>query len=83
MFGEAAFTVQMIPMQYNCGDAARTGKRVAYNKMVQTHGSVQLSMGSATINGLIHLMEKYKLDREDKNGNKLPTIRKLVHAVMR
>ena len=50
---------------------------------MQTHGSVQLSMGSATIDGLIHPMEKYKLGREDENGTKLPTLKHSVNDVMR
>lgn len=65
----------MIPTQVNGEDAARTSKREAYIKIVQTHGSVQLSMGSATIEGLIRPMEKFALRRTDIKGEKKKTIK--------
>ena len=83
IFGEAAFTVQMIPTYHKDEDVALTSKRDAYITMVQTHGSVQLSMGSATIEGLIRPMDKFTLRRTDSNGEKIKTIKKSAHAIMR
>lgn len=73
----------MILMQYNDEGAARTCKRAAYIKMVQTNKFVQLSMGSATIEGPIRPMDKHTLRRTDSNGEKMKTIKKSVHAIMR
>ena len=83
VFGRAAFTVQMIPSKEKDEDAALATKREYYVQMVQDAGAVQLSMGSANINGLVQFNKKYTLRRENADGTPAPTIRKSVQAVMR
>ena len=76
VFGKAAFTVQMIPTKEKDEDAGLATKRESYIDMVQKSGSVQLSMGSANINGLVQFNKKYTLRRENEDGTPAPTIRK-------
>ena len=78
MFGRAAFTVQIIPSKEKDEDAALATKREYYVQMVQDVGAVQLSMGSANINGLIQFNKKYTLRRENEDGTPAPTIRKSI-----
>ena len=51
--------------------------------MIQKQGSVQFSMKSADIDGLIHFSKTIILRRINEDGTKAPTIRKLVQCVMR
>jgi hypothetical protein len=55
-WGNTAFTVE-IPEN----DSQQQGKKVRYIQMVQTHGSVQLSLGVASINGVINVDSKFSL----------------------
>ena len=54
-WGNTAFTVE-IPE-----NNSQQGEKVRYIQMVQTHGSVQLSLGAATINGVINTDSKFAL----------------------
>jgi hypothetical protein len=54
-WGNMAFTVE-IPE-----NDSQQGEKVHYIQMVQTHGSVQLSLGAATINGVIDADSKFAL----------------------
>ena len=83
VFGKSAFTVQMIPGKEKDKDAGLTAKRESYVQMVQSAGSVQFSMGSANIHGLIQFNKKYTLRRKNADETDAPTIRKSVQAVMR
>ena len=64
VFGKATFTIQMIPTKKKDKDVGLATKRESYIDMVQKPGSVQLSMGSANINGLIRFSKIYTLRRE-------------------
>ena len=83
IFGEAAFTVQMIPTKQSGEDPSLAGKRAPYVEMVQTHGSVQLSMGAASINGLINFTKKFVLCRTNEDGSPATAIKKSVQNIMR
>ena len=50
--------------------------------MVQTHGSVQLSTGSAHIRGLINADKIVMLRRKSQQGNDLMPIKKSVRHIM-
>ena len=78
VFGKAAFTVQTISTKQKDEDAGLATKRVSYIDMIQRHCSVQLSIGSANIDGLIHFSKKFTLHRKNEDGTKTPTIKKLV-----
>ena len=54
-WGDMAFTVE-IPE-----NDSQQGEKVHYIQMVQTHGSVQLSLGVASINGVINVDSKFLL----------------------
>jgi len=54
-WGNTAFTVE-IP-----GNDSQQGEKVRYIQMVQTHGSVQLSLGAASINGVIDTDSTFSL----------------------
>ena len=54
--GNTAFTVE-IPENVS----HQTGKKVRYIQMVQTHGPVQLSIGAASINGVIDTDSTFSL----------------------
>ena len=54
-WGNMAFTVK-IPE-----NNSQQGEKAQYIQMVQTHGSVQLSLGVTTINGVIDADSKFKL----------------------
>jgi hypothetical protein len=54
-WGNTAFTVE-IPE-----NDSQQGKKVRYIQMVQTHGSVQLSLWAASINGVIDADSKFSL----------------------
>jgi hypothetical protein len=54
-WGNTAFTVE-IPE-----NNSQQGKKVHYIQMVQTHGSVQLSLRAASINGVIDTDSKFSL----------------------
>ena len=73
----------MIPIKEKDKDTGLATKRASYIGMIQTQGSVQLSMGSASIDGLIHFFKKFTLRRENEDGTKAPTIKKSVQGVMR
>ena len=83
IFGRAAFTVQMIPTKEKDEDAGLATKRASYIDMIQKQGSVQLSMGSANINGLIHFNKEFTLRRTNEDRTRAPTIKKSVQGVMR
>ena len=83
VFAKAAFTVQMIPTKEKDKDAGIATKRESHIDMIQKQGSVQLSMGSANINGLIHFNKKYTLHRTNEDKTRAPTIKKSLQAVMR
>ena len=54
-WGNTAFTVE-IPE-----NDSQQGKKVSYIQMVQTHGSVQLSLRAASINGVIDVDSNFML----------------------
>jgi hypothetical protein len=54
-WGHAAFTVK-IPNKSN-----PQGEKMKYIHMVQTHGSIQLSMGTAVFEGMIDMDTTFKL----------------------
>ncbi len=54
-WGNTAFTVEILELD------SQQGKKVRYIQMVQTHGSVQLSLGAASINGVIDADSKFSL----------------------
>jgi hypothetical protein len=54
-WGNTAFTVEIPEPD------SQQGKKVCYIQMVQTHGSVQLSLGAASINGVIDMDSKFSL----------------------
>ena len=54
-WGNTAFTVEIPELD------SQQGKKVRYIQMVQTHGSVQLSLGAASINGVIDADSKLSL----------------------
>ncbi len=54
-WGNAAFTVEILESESQQGEKAR------YVQMVLTHGSVQLSLGAASINGVIDADLKFSL----------------------
>ena len=53
--GKYGFTVE-IPE-----NRSQQGEKVRYIQMVQTHGSVQLSLGAASINGVINVDSNFTL----------------------
>ena len=75
--------LQMIPTKVTAKDAILATKTASYIDMIQKHGSVQLSMGSANINGLINFSKKFVLYRTKNNGTQASTVRKLVQIVLR
>ena len=83
VFGKAAFTVQMTPTKEKDKDTGLASKRASYINMIQKQGSVQLSMGSANIDGVNHFSKKFILRRTNEDGTKAPTIKKLVQGVVR
>ena len=83
MFDKAAFTVQMIPTKEKDEDAGLATKRVSYIDIIQKQVSIQLSVRSANIDGLIHFSRKFILRRINEDGTKAPTIKKSVQGVMR
>ena len=82
LFGKAAFTVQMIPNKEKDEDLGLATKRESYNYIIQKQGSVQLSMGSANINDLLHFSKKITLHRTNDHGTKAPTMKNSVQGVM-
>ena len=73
----------MIPTKVSDKDAGLETKRASYIDMIQKHGTIQLSMGSANINGLINNSKKFSLHRTNEDGTPAPTIRKVVQSVLR
>ena len=83
MFGEAAFTIKMVPPAAQGEEDKLAAVRQNYIRCVQTHGSVQLSMGSTVISGLINADKRFTLRRIDENGKGIPAIKKSVSDVLR
>jgi hypothetical protein len=73
----------MIPTKVSDKDAGLETKRASYIDMIQKHGTIQLSMGSANINGLINFAKKFSLHRTNEDGTPAATIRKVVQSVLR
>ena len=72
----------MIPPPAQGKQEKRAAARQNYVQCVQTHGSVQLSMGSTIISGLINADKHFSLCRIDGNGNDIPAIKKSVGDVL-
>ena len=83
IFGRATFMVQIVSTKVKGEDAGLTTKRVSYIDMAQKHGSVQLSIGSVNIDGLVKFSKKFLLYRTNEDGTQAPTIRNLVQHVLR
>ena len=61
----------------------KKNKRVSYIGMIQTHGPVQLGMGSSNSKGLTNILKTFTLPRTNEDGTSAPIIRKLVQSSMR
>jgi hypothetical protein len=79
-WGNAAFTVEILEGE------SKQGEKTRYVQVVQTHGSVQLSLGAALINGVINADLKFSLqlmpDADRKLREPIQTLAKDVFSMM-
>jgi hypothetical protein len=75
VFGEAVFTVQIIPTKQTGEDVSLAGKRETYIEMVQLY--------LAKINGLVNFTKKFLLCRTNKVGTPDIAIRKSAQSIVR
>ncbi len=79
-WGNAAFTVEIPEFE------SQQGEKMRYIQMVQTHGSVQLSLGAVLINGAIEGDSKFLLqhtpDADDKPMDPMQTLVSKVFSMM-
>ncbi len=79
-WGNTAFTVEIPESK------SQQGEKMIYTQMVQTHGLVQLSLGAASINGVINADLKFLLqlmpDADGKPRDPTQTLVKEVFSMM-
>ena len=82
IFGSTAFTVKMIPTQRAMEDRNLRSRRPKYVQMVQTHGSIMLSLG-LVCPGLINFGKRCVLRRVYNEENNFPAITKSTQDIIR